>query len=137
MLRLAACLLVERGIGLCAPVHDAVMVEGPAAEIEEVVAQTRAAMAEASRVVLAGFEIGTDAKIVRWPDRYVDESGAAFWDTVLRLAGPVPEFGNPADRVRESYGTSSGIFPNRGTLLEESSRESLLSLGREGTDGGS
>jgi DNA polymerase-1 len=90
MLRLAACLLVERGIGLCAPVHDAVLVEGPAGEIEEVVAQTRATMAEASRAVLAGFEIGTDAKIVRWPDRYVDESGAAFWDTVLRLAGPVP-----------------------------------------------
>jgi DNA polymerase-1 len=90
MLRLAACLLVERGIGLCAPVHDAVLVEGPAREIEEVVARTRAAMAEASRAVLAGFEIGTDAKIVRWPARYVDESGAAFWDTVLRLAGPVP-----------------------------------------------
>jgi hypothetical protein len=122
MLRLAACLLVERGIGLCAPVHDAVMVEGPAREIEEVVAQTRAAMAEASRVVLAGFEIGTDAKVVSWPERYVDESGAAFWETVLRLAGPIPEFGNPTDLVRESYGTSSGILPNRATLLKKSSR---------------
>jgi DNA polymerase I-like protein with 3'-5' exonuclease and polymerase domains len=136
MLRLAACLVVDRGIGLCAPVHDAVLVEGPAAEIEDVVAQTRAAMAEASRIVLAGFEIGTDAKIVRWPDRYVDESGAAFWDTVLRLAGPVPEFGNRADLVRGSCGTTSGKSPNRATLIEESSRESLLSLGREGTDGG-
>jgi hypothetical protein len=136
MLRLAACLLVERGIGLCAPVHDAVLVEGPAAEIEDVVAQTRAAMAEASRVVLAGFEIGTDSKIVRWPDRYVDESGAAFWDTVLRLAGPAPEFGNPTEPLRESCGTTSGKSPNRATLIEESSRESLLSLGREGTDGG-
>jgi DNA polymerase I-like protein with 3'-5' exonuclease and polymerase domains len=109
MLRLAACLLVERGIGLCAPVHDAVMVEGPAREIEEVVAQTRAAMAEASRAVLAGFEIGTDAKVVSWPERYVDESGAAFWETVLRLAGPIPEFGNPAYLVRESRVPSSGI----------------------------
>jgi len=90
MLRLACCLLAERGAGLCAPVHDAVMVEGPAREIEEVVAQTRATMAEASRVVLDGFEIGTDAKVVRWPDRYVDEAGADFWATVLRLAGPAP-----------------------------------------------
>ena len=113
------------------------MVEGPSREIEEVVAQTRAAMAEASRVVLAGFEIGTDAKIVRWPDRYVDEAGADFWETVMRLAGPAPEFGNPADLVRESYGTSSGILPNRATLLEESSRGSLLTIHREGTDGGS
>jgi hypothetical protein len=65
-----------------------VLVEGPADEIEEVVDQTREAMAEASRVVLDGFEIGTDAKIVRWPDRYVDESGEEFWETVIRLAGP-------------------------------------------------
>jgi len=88
MLRLACCLLVECGIGLCAPVHDAVLIEAPAEEIDTVVAETRAAMAEASRVVLAGFEIGTDAKIVRWPERYVDEAGAEFWDTVLRIAGP-------------------------------------------------
>lgn len=129
MLRLAACLLVERGIGLCAPIHDAVLVEGPTDKIEEVVAQTRAAMAEASRIVLAGFEIGTDAKIVRWPDRYVDEAGEDFWETVMRLAGPAPEFGNPTDLVRESCGTTSGILPNRATLINESSRESLLSLG--------
>jgi DNA polymerase-1 len=135
MLRLAACLMVERGIGLCAPVHDAVLVEGPAAEIEEVVAQTRAAMAEASRVVLAGFEIGTDAKIVRWPDRYVDESGAAFWDTVLRLAGPAPKFGNPTDGVRESCGTSSGILPNRATLLKKSYRGVSSSIGKGDTVG--
>jgi len=88
MLRLACCLLVERGVGLCAPVHDAVLVEGRADTIEDTVAQTRALMAEASRVVLAGFEIGTDSKIVSHPDRYVDEAGADFWQTVLRLAGP-------------------------------------------------
>ena len=112
MLRLACCLLVERGIGLCAPVHDAVMIEAPAAEIEDAVGQTRAAMAEASRVVLAGFEIGTDTKTVCWPDRYVDEAGAEFWGTVLRIAGPVPtsaippnQFGNPAEVVRQSCRT--------------------------------
>jgi hypothetical protein len=121
MLRLACCLLVERGIGLCAPVHDAVMVEGPSDEIEEVVAKTRATMAEASKVVLAGFEIGTDAKIVRWPDRYVDEAGADFWHTVLRLAGPVPELGILTDAVGDSHRTSSGISPNRSTLIQESS----------------
>jgi DNA polymerase-1 len=121
MLRLAVCLLVERGIGLCAPVHDAVLVEGPAGEIEEVVTQTRATMAEASRVVLAGFEIGTDAKIVRWPERYVDESGTDFWDTVLRLAGPAPNVVNSAHVVRQSCPPSSTILPNRTGLIKESS----------------
>ncbi len=35
----------------------------------------RAVMAEASRVVLAGFELRTDAEIVRYPERYSDPRG--------------------------------------------------------------
>jgi adenine-specific DNA-methyltransferase len=54
----------------------------------------------------------------------------------VRVERAAPEFGNPADPVRGSCGTTSGKSPNRATLIEESSRESLLSLGREGTDGG-
>ena len=122
MLRLACCLLTERGVGLCAPVHDAVMVEGPADQIEDVVAQTRAAMAEASRVVLRGFEIGADAKIVRWPDRYVDDAGAGFWETVMRLAGPAPEIANVDDVVRHDGRPSSSQRPNRSGLIRESSK---------------
>ena len=90
MLRLACCMLVEAGIGLCAPVHDAVVIEGPTDTIDDVVAQARGIMAEASKIVLGGFEIGTDAEIVKYPDRYIDEAGEDFWNTVTRLAGPVP-----------------------------------------------
>jgi len=89
MLRLACCLLTERGIGLCAPIHDAVLIEAPTADIEAVVATARATMAEASRVVLSGFEVGTDVKIVRGPERYVDEAAGGLWDMVLRMAGPL------------------------------------------------
>ena len=90
MLRLACCMLVEAGIGLCAPVHDAVVIEGPADTIDEVVAQARGIMAEASKIVLGGFEIGTEAEIVKYPDRYIDEAGEDFWNTVTRLGGPIP-----------------------------------------------
>jgi DNA polymerase-1 len=90
MLRLACCMLVEAGISLCAPVHDAVVIEGPADTIDDVVAQARGIMAEASKIVLGGFEIGTDAETVKYPDRYIDEAGEDFWNTVTRLAGPVP-----------------------------------------------
>lgn len=69
MMRLACYLTTERGIRVCAPVHDALLVEGVDGEIEDVVAATQAAMAEASRVVLGGFELRSDAKIVRYPDR--------------------------------------------------------------------
>jgi len=82
MLRLACCLLTERGVCVCCPVHDAVLVEGPINEIDEVVEQTQAAMAEASRIVLGGFELRSDAKIVRYPDRYMDPRGQRMWESV-------------------------------------------------------
>jgi DNA polymerase-1 len=89
MLRLACCMLVEAGVGLCAPVHDAVLIEAPLATIDAEVERAQAIMAEASRIVLGGFEIGTDADVVKYPDRYMDDAGKDFWNTVTRLAGPL------------------------------------------------
>jgi DNA polymerase I-like protein with 3'-5' exonuclease and polymerase domains len=85
LLRLACCLATERGIDVCAPVHDALLVEGPVDEMDVVVEATRSAMAEASRTVLDGLEIGTDAEVVRWPDRYADPRGMVMWDRVTEL----------------------------------------------------
>jgi hypothetical protein len=91
MLRLACCLVIERGIRVCAPAHDALLVEGPADDIEAVVADTQAAMAEASRVVLSGFELRSDAQVVRHPERYSDPRGVKMWDTVMELLAEVCE----------------------------------------------
>jgi hypothetical protein len=91
MLRLACCLATESGVNIVAPVHDALMVEGPADSIELIVARTQEAMAEASAVVLDGFQLRSDAKIVRWPDRYMDERGRAFWGRVMGLLPARPE----------------------------------------------
>ncbi|HEY7425335.1 MAG TPA: DNA polymerase [Gemmataceae bacterium] len=85
MLRLACCLATERGIMVCAPVHDALLVEADADEIDAVVARTQEAMREASQLVLPGFPLRTDPKIVRWPERYLDERGRRMWETVWRL----------------------------------------------------
>jgi hypothetical protein len=85
MLRLACCLATERGISVCAPVHDALLVEADAGDIDAVVAQTQEAMREASELVLPGFPLRTDAKIVCWPDRYLDERGRRTWETVSGL----------------------------------------------------
>jgi hypothetical protein len=57
MLRLACCLATERGVEVCAPIHDAVLIIAPDGEIEDSIATARAAMAEASRTVLGGFEL--------------------------------------------------------------------------------
>jgi DNA polymerase I-like protein with 3'-5' exonuclease and polymerase domains len=89
MLRLACCLITERGIRVCAPVHDAFLIEGGIEEIETVVADTQAAMAEASRIVLDGFELRTDVEIVRWPDRYMDPRGRKMWDTIMGILNEI------------------------------------------------
>jgi DNA polymerase I len=45
----------------------------------------RKAMSEASMFVLGGFELATDVKVVRWPDRYVDPRGQEMWNRVCNL----------------------------------------------------
>jgi DNA polymerase I len=85
MLRIACCLATERGIEVCAPVHDAVLICAPFDRLEADIAAMRGAMAEASRFVLAGFELATEVKVVRWPDSYMDPRGRQMWDRVCSL----------------------------------------------------
>jgi hypothetical protein len=87
MLRLACCLATERGIEVCAPVHDAVLICAPLDRLDADIAAMRAVMAEASRIVLAGFELSSDAHITRYPDRYRDPGGRGdkMWQDVMRL----------------------------------------------------
>jgi hypothetical protein len=100
MLRLACCLATERGITVCCPVHDALLVEGPLEEIETVVRRTQDAMREASEIVLDGFALRTDAKIVRHPERYSDERGKTMWETVSRLLEESEGEGEPCAPAR-------------------------------------
>ena len=92
MLRLACCLATERGIEVCAPVHDAVLICAPLDQLDGDVAGMRAAMAEASRAVLGDFELGTDATAVRYPDRYMGKRGVRMWDEVTSLINQIAIF---------------------------------------------
>jgi DNA polymerase I-like protein with 3'-5' exonuclease and polymerase domains len=85
MLRLACCLGTERGVEICAPVHDAVLIYSRLERLDADINIMRAAMTEASRVVLGGFELGTDVHAVRFPARYVDERGRVMWHRVTEL----------------------------------------------------
>jgi DNA polymerase I len=83
MLRLACSIATENGISICAPVHDAILIESPLDEIDNAIRTTQAAMAEASRIILDGFELRSDAKI--FADRFTDARGQVLWDTVSEL----------------------------------------------------
>ena len=86
MLRLAACFATEQGIEVCALIHDAVLICAPLDRLDHDIERMRAAMAKASRIVLEGFELRTDIKTIRYPDRYQDARGDVMWQRVMKLA---------------------------------------------------
>ena len=57
-------------------------------EEEEIVWRTRACMDRASELVL-GFAMRTDAKLIRYPDRFMDPRGADIWKTIIQLVGGI------------------------------------------------
>jgi DNA polymerase I-like protein with 3'-5' exonuclease and polymerase domains len=85
MMRLACCMLTEREVMVCAPVHDALLIEAADTEIDAVVEQTERIMAEASGLVIPKFPLRTEAKVVRYPSRYSDERGESLWETVSKF----------------------------------------------------
>ena len=90
MLRIASILLTEGGVRVCAPVHDAFLIEAPLDELDQAITLTMQKMQEASRIVLDGFELTSDAKIVRYPERYMDKRGTVMWGKVMKLINRSP-----------------------------------------------
>ena len=82
MLRLACCLATEAGIRVCFPLHDALLIEAPLAELDHAIQATQQHMAEASRIVLDGFALRADVKTVLHPERYRDPRGAVVWSAL-------------------------------------------------------
>jgi hypothetical protein len=90
ILRIACIWATRHGLKLLAPVHDALLIEAPIERIEADVALLQEIMRRASRVVLnptteGTLELRTDAKIIRYPDRYTDRRGDKIWADVLEL----------------------------------------------------
>jgi hypothetical protein len=90
MMRIACILAVERGIKLCAPIHDALLIEAPFEKIDAETVRLKECMAEASEAVLGDGKVcRVDAEIVRFPDRFKDEHGQDMWDKIMNLLAKV------------------------------------------------
>lgn len=87
ILRLACCYGTEGGVEICAPIHDAVLIEAPVEQIESVIEQMQQAMVRASEDVLGGFPLRVKAETtIRYPERFMDEKrGRKMWDTVVGI----------------------------------------------------
>lgn len=87
MLRIACIQLIADGIKICAPVHDAILIEAPLEILSDAVRHTQEIMRQASMAVLNGFALESDAKIIRSPNRYMDERGTEMWNMVMHQLG--------------------------------------------------
>jgi DNA polymerase I len=86
MMRLACCEATEAGLNICAPIHDALLLEAPANEIDDQSIQLSNIMQEASELVLGDGRIcGVDVDKVVFPDRYADGRGIAMWNKVMDI----------------------------------------------------
>lgn len=85
MMRMAAIVATESGIEVCAPIHDAFLVMAPLHRLDEDVVRMQEIMTAAGRLVTGGLDIRTEAEIVRWPDRYMDERGRTMWNSVVKF----------------------------------------------------
>jgi hypothetical protein len=102
MLRLACILSAKAGVKVIFVVHDALLIEDSVEKIDEAVIKAREAMRQASEIVLGGVSLGTDAKTVKFPERYMDEDGEDFWNLAMeRLAVVEAESATKTDEKRE------------------------------------
>lgn len=92
ILRLSCVRLMEAGVKICAPVHDAILIEAPRHVLHEHVELSKSIMQQACRDLLGGQACRVDAALIEPPGRYMDaKRGLAMWNTVMRSVG-LPEF---------------------------------------------
>lgn len=86
ILRLACSMVIDAGIRVCAPVHDAILIEAPENEIYGAAETARRLMVGASEIVLGGFPIRVEVdQVIRHPDRLITKKGRPMWDRVQRI----------------------------------------------------
>ncbi len=93
MLRIATILATERGVKVCALVHDSIVVEAPIDEIDKATGTTRQALEEASEIVLGGFRLRVDVEIAHHPHRFPGGGGDMWrrvWRIIEELEGQIP-----------------------------------------------
>jgi len=89
MMRVAAIAATEAGIEVCAPVHDAFLIAAPLDRLDEDVAHMREIMTRAGNAVTGGLDVRTEARVVRYPERYMADGAQPMWNQVMRLLDEV------------------------------------------------
>jgi hypothetical protein len=92
ILRIAIILCFEKGIQVCAPIHDAILIESTLENIDRDILIAQKCMEDASALILNGFKLRSDVEVYKYPDHYSDKRGIKMWKTIndlLRDVSPV------------------------------------------------
>jgi DNA polymerase I-like protein with 3'-5' exonuclease and polymerase domains len=90
MMRLAAIAMTRAGVAVCAPIHDAFLIEAPLDQLDDIVVTTKSLMEKAGALVTGGLTVKTDEKVILPGAHYMDEKGVEMWRRVNRLLGVEP-----------------------------------------------
>ena len=82
MMRIATILATKAGVKICAPIHDAFLIEADEDDINASIWAMQDAMECASRQVLGELELRSDVKVIWSGERYEDPRGAAVWESI-------------------------------------------------------
>jgi DNA polymerase I-like protein with 3'-5' exonuclease and polymerase domains len=85
ILRLALVYATEKGLSICAPLHDAIFAVAPA-NLEEWATETLKDCMERAAVEIIGVKIPVEMFIVRYPDRFVPDDkpmAVVVWDKMM------------------------------------------------------
>ena len=93
MMRMGTVLIAKAGITCHAVVHDAFMVGDTPEKIEETVEKTRDCMGEASKIVLKGHALKTDAETFSHPQRFPENRGIELWEMLMEYLDRSQKFG--------------------------------------------
>jgi DNA polymerase family A len=86
MLRLALVYATEKGLGVCAPLHDAIFAVAPADQEEQAAAALRECMERAAKDII-GVAIPIEMFVTRYPERFVPDDkpmAVAVWDKMMK-----------------------------------------------------
>jgi hypothetical protein len=90
---------VANGVRVCAPVHDAVLVECPLDDLARTLERVPQIMREAAKAVL-GHEIPVDHAVILPGEHYYDQRGAKMYNQVMGILGEIEaEEVPPADSM--------------------------------------
>jgi DNA polymerase-1 len=97
ILQRAIAFVQRAGVQVCAPIHDAILIQAPVEDIREHAWRAKEAMQQASRDLLGGFTIQVDGwgeysaeDFVVWPQHYRDGRGRGMWSKLAPLLGVNP-----------------------------------------------